>query len=283
MGSGAGRDATPPHILVVDDDRRLRELLHKYLVENGFMVTTVEDAAAARARLKGLTFDLIVLDVMMPGESGLELTQSLRADNDVPILLLTAMGEAADRVAGFESGADDYLAKPFEPRELLLRIASILRRAGPPPQAPTAVRFGDFVFDPAQAELRRGDELVRLTSGETALMGVTSEEALHSWHATHARRHAAWRHCRHSGHSSAFFLSVRHETVRRQHHARDTDGVLERRAGDLERVNDAALLHVAEHVVARVIALALLKALYLLDDDRTVFARVFGDPAHGLF
>ena len=172
MSAGADRSATPPHILVVDDDRRLRELLHKYLVENGFMVTTVEDAAAARARLKGLTFDLIVLDVMMPGESGLELTQSLRADNDVPILLLTAMGEAADRVAGFESGADDYLAKPFEPRELLLRIASILRRAGPPPQAPTAVRFGDFVFDPAQAELRRGDELVRLTSGETALMGV---------------------------------------------------------------------------------------------------------------
>ena len=163
---------TAPHILVVDDDRRLRELLDKYLVEHGFMVTTVGDAAEARARLKGLTFDLIVLDVMMPGESGLELTRSLRADNDVPILLLTAMGEADDRIAGFESGADDYLAKPFEPRELLLRIASILRRAGPPPEAPTAVRFGDYVFDPANAELRKGDSLVRLTSGETALMGV---------------------------------------------------------------------------------------------------------------
>ena len=163
---------TAPHILVVDDDRRLRELLNKYLVEHGFMVTTVGDAAEARARLKGLTFDLIVLDVMMPGESGLELTRSLRADNDVPILLLTAMGEADDRIAGFESGADDYLAKPFEPRELLLRIASILRRAGPPPEAPTAVRFGDYVFDPANAELRKGDSLVRLTSGETALMGV---------------------------------------------------------------------------------------------------------------
>ena len=164
--------ATPPHILVVDDDRRLRDLLQKFLVENGYMVTTVGDAAEARARLKGLTFDLIVLDVMMPGESGIELTQSLRVDNDVPILLLTAMGETADRVAGFESGADDYLAKPFEPRELLLRIASILRRAGPPPQAPQAVRFGEFVFDPAQAELRRGGELVRLTSGEVALMGI---------------------------------------------------------------------------------------------------------------
>ena len=165
-------DQTASHILVVDDDRRLRELLQKFLVENGFMVTTVEDAAEARARLKGLTFDLIVLDVMMPGESGLELTQYLRAGNDVPILLLSAMGEAGDRVAGFESGADDYLAKPFEPRELLLRIASILRRAGPPPEAPTAVRFGDYVFDPAQSELRKGDELVRLTSGEAALMRV---------------------------------------------------------------------------------------------------------------
>ena len=164
---------SPPHILVVDNDRRLRDLRRQYLVENGFMVTTVEDAGQARARLKGLTFDLIVLDIMMPGESGLELTQSLRADNDVPILLLSAMGEAADRVAGFESGADDYLAKPFEPRELLLRIASILHRAGrSPPEAPTAVRFGDFVFDPAHAELRRGDQLVRLTSGETALMRV---------------------------------------------------------------------------------------------------------------
>ena len=129
-------------------------------------------AESARARLRGLTFDLIVLDVMMPGESGLEFTKSLRADNDVPILLLTAMGEAADRVAGFESGADDYLAKPFEPRELLLRIASILRRAGPAVVAPAAVRFGDFIFDPSLAELRRGDELVRLTSGEAALMGA---------------------------------------------------------------------------------------------------------------
>ena len=172
MTPRSNQGEAPPHILVVDDDRRLRDLLQQFLVENGYMVTTVEDAGQARARLKGLTFDLIVLDIMMPGESGLELTRSLRADNDVPILLLSAMGEAADRVAGFESGADDYLAKPFEPRELLLRIASILHRAGPPPEAPTAVRFGDFVFDPAHAELRRGDQLVRLTSGETALMRV---------------------------------------------------------------------------------------------------------------
>ncbi|MCH7943482.1 MAG: response regulator [Proteobacteria bacterium] len=172
MTPRSNQGEAPPHILVVDDDRRLRDLLQQFLVENGYMVTTVEDAGQARARLKGLTFDLIVLDIMMPGESGLELTQSLRADNDVPILLLSAMGEAADRVAGFESGADDYLAKPFEPRELLLRIASILRRAGPPPEAPQAVRFGDFLFDPATAELHKGDELVHLTSGEAALMGV---------------------------------------------------------------------------------------------------------------
>lgn len=172
MKSRSGQNVTPPHILVVDDDRRLRDLLKKFLVENGYRVTIVEDAAQARARLKGLTFDLIVLDVMMPGESGLEFTKSLRADNDVPILLLTAMGEAADRVAGFECGADDYLSKPFEPRELLLRIASILRRTSPPPQEPMAVRFGDFVFDPDRAELRRGDDLVRLTSGETVLMTI---------------------------------------------------------------------------------------------------------------
>ena len=163
---------TPPHILVVDDDRRLRELLRQYLSENGFLVTTAEDAQDARARLRGLTFDLIVLDVMMPGESGLELCQSLRETNPVPILLLTAMGEAENRVDGLERGADDYLTKPFEPRELLLRIASILRRAGPPPAPPEVVTFGAFVFDPARAELLRGDEPVRLTTGETALMGV---------------------------------------------------------------------------------------------------------------
>ena len=163
---------TPPHILVVDDDRRLRELLRQYLSENGFLVTTAEDAQDARARLRGLTFDLIVLDVMMPGESGLELCQSLRETNPVPILLLTAMGEAENRVDGLERGADDYLTKPFEPRELLLRIASILRRTSPPPPPPEVVYFGAFVFDPARAELRQGIEPVRLTTGETALLGV---------------------------------------------------------------------------------------------------------------
>ena len=115
-----------PHILVIDDDRRLRDLLSRYLGENGFRVTTAESAKAARARLAGLDFDLLVVDVMMPGETGLEFTESLRRDSTVPILMLTAMGEAEDRIKGLEHGADDYLAKPFEPRELVLRLRRIL-------------------------------------------------------------------------------------------------------------------------------------------------------------
>src|SRR5690606_19465546 len=118
-----------PHVLVVDDDRRIRELLKRYLSDNGFRVTTAEHAAEARARLEGLAFDLIVLDVMMPGENGFDFAQSLRRTSAVPILMLTARGEAGDRIEGLERGVDDYLAKPFEPRELLLRIGTILRRA----------------------------------------------------------------------------------------------------------------------------------------------------------
>ena len=121
-------DTELPHILVVDDDDRLRELLRKFLSENGFMVSTASDAADARAKLGGLAFDLIVLDLMMPGESGLDFATDLRTRSSVPILMLTAMGEPDDRIAGLETGADDYLTKPFEPRELLLRIRSVLRR-----------------------------------------------------------------------------------------------------------------------------------------------------------
>ena len=142
-------DADIPHILVVDDDDRLRELLRKFLCENGFMVSTASDAADARAKLAGLTFDLIVLDLMMPGESGLEFGADLRTRSNVPILMLTAMGEPEDRITGLETGADDYLTKPFEPRELLLRIRSVLRRR-PPKEAPQQeIRMGDVVFDPA--------------------------------------------------------------------------------------------------------------------------------------
>ncbi|WP_420564598.1 response regulator [Thalassobaculum sp.] len=168
-----------PHILAVDDDARLRNLLRRFLMENGFRVSVAADAAAARAHLQNLVFDLIVLDVMMPGENGVELTRALRAESQVPILLLTAMGESGDRIAGLESGADDYLTKPFEPRELVLRIRTILRRASPPPPpavaAPMAggeILFGEFRFDPVRNMLWRGEEPVRLTESEGALLAV---------------------------------------------------------------------------------------------------------------
>src|SRR5918993_2641065 len=134
-------ESLPPgdaaHLLAVDDDARLRALLQRFLSEQGFRVSTASDAAAARAALAAVSFDLLVLDVMMPGESGLELAESLRRQGqEVPILMLTARGAPDDRIAGFEHGADDYLAKPFDPRELALRIRTILRRAAPPGSAP---------------------------------------------------------------------------------------------------------------------------------------------------
>lgn len=167
-----------PHILVVDDDARLRNLLRRFLMENGFRVSVAADAATARAHLESLVFDLIVLDVMMPGENGMELTRSLREVSQVPILLLTAMGESADRIAGLESGADDYLTKPFEPRELVLRIRMILRRVVTPteaavePPAGGEVMFGEFRFDPVRNMLWRGEEPVRLTESEGALLAI---------------------------------------------------------------------------------------------------------------
>ncbi len=159
------------HALVVDDDIRLRELLQRYLVENGFRVSSARDAEDARRQLAGLRFDLVVLDVMMPGEDGLSLARWIRATGTTPILMLTAMGEASDRIGGFESGVDDYLTKPFEPRELVLRLEAILRRAGE--AAPgERVRFGDCVFDIQRGELRRDGRPVRLTSAEAALLKV---------------------------------------------------------------------------------------------------------------
>ncbi|MBT3169831.1 MAG: response regulator transcription factor [Rhodospirillaceae bacterium] len=161
-----------PHIMVVDDDDRLRKLLRRYLSENGYRVTTAENAEDAEAKLRGLTFDLLVLDVMMPGENGVDLTRRLRERLPVPILLLTAMSEAEDRISGLESGADDYLTKPFEPRELLLRIATILRRtqAVPPPAIEAAVKIGAFEFHPARGELTQDGESVRLTHTEAQLL-----------------------------------------------------------------------------------------------------------------
>jgi two-component system phosphate regulon response regulator OmpR len=163
-----------PHLLVVDDDARLRALLQRFLAEQGFRVTAAADAAAARKALASLSFDLVVLDVMMPGESGLELTESLRREGfEVPILMLTARGAPDDRVAGFESGVDDYLGKPFDPRELALRIRTILRRAAPPAPAEVPagpVQLGRSWFDPQRAELTGPEGQIRLTGGETALL-----------------------------------------------------------------------------------------------------------------
>jgi two-component system phosphate regulon response regulator OmpR len=168
--------ADPAHVLVVDDDARLRELLRRYLTEHGFLVTTAGGAREARQRMADLAFDLIVLDVMMPEESGLALTHDVRRFSQVPILLLTAMGEVDDRIRGFESGADDYLPKPFEPRELVLRIRTILKRAAPPPPVkPALLRLGDIVFEPGRQALRRGDTLIHLTQAEAALLTVFAE------------------------------------------------------------------------------------------------------------
>ena len=160
-----------PHILVVDDDTRLRELLRRYLSENDFIVSVASGAGEARRLLEGITFDLLVLDVMMPGEDGLSLTQSIREDGNTPVLLLTARGEVEDRIAGLESGADDYLVKPFEPRELLLRISTILRRAAPP-AAQAQLRLGDCRFDMERGELWREDVLIKLTSVEERLLNA---------------------------------------------------------------------------------------------------------------
>ena len=162
------------HILVVDDDARLRGLLSRYLTENGFRVTAASHAAEARDKMRFLQPDALVLDVMMPGESGLDLTTSLRAENTgLPILLLTARGAPEDRIAGFESGADDYLGKPFEPRELVLRLRAMLRRTTPPPEAPSGpLRLGPLEFDRARGELRGPSGPLHLTGGESALLAA---------------------------------------------------------------------------------------------------------------
>src|SRR3954452_4274901 len=157
-----------PHLLVVDDDRRIRDLLSRFLLSEGYRVTTAESAAAARASLEGLRFDLLILDVMMPGETGFEFARTLRTSSSVPILMLTARGEAESRIEGLEIGADDYVGKPFEPRELSLRIANILRRTRPAMALPAeSVRFGEFMFHIARGELkRRGEDTVHLTDRE---------------------------------------------------------------------------------------------------------------------
>ena len=162
-----------PHVLVVDDDRRLRSLLKDYLSENGFLVSASESAGDARAKMEYFDFDILVVDVMMEGETGLEFMQTLRSCDDIPILLLTAMGESEDRIRGLASGADDYLAKPFEPQELVLRLQAILRRSSASKGLfSEKIVFGDFVFDDKHGELRKRDELISLTSGELGLLRV---------------------------------------------------------------------------------------------------------------
>lgn len=166
-----------PHVLVVDDDARLRDLIRRYLTGNGFVVTAAADAAEARACLKSFDFDVLVLDRMMPGEDGLALARAIRAPRSPPILMLTAMGEPEERIAGLEAGIDDYLVKPFEPRELLLRLNAILRRIAQVPPAPVSetpdeIRLGGSVFRADRRELTRGGETVRLTEAEAALLSV---------------------------------------------------------------------------------------------------------------
>ncbi|MEO0937568.1 MAG: response regulator [Pseudomonadota bacterium] len=165
------------HLLIVDDDERIRDLLKKFLMRNGFLVTAARDAEHARRVLSGLDFDLIVLDVMMPGEDGLSLCRALRETMATPIMLLTAKGETGNRIEGLEAGADDYLPKPFEPKELLLRISAILRRMPDVPSAagvPKVLHLGDYRYDMDRGELWHGPDLVRLTATEMQLMKIFS-------------------------------------------------------------------------------------------------------------
>jgi two-component system, OmpR family, phosphate regulon response regulator OmpR len=174
----AAPHAKAAHILVVDDDQRIRTLLSRYLMKEGYFVSAAADTREASARMRDIAFDLIVLDVMMPGESGTSFAARLRESAEplrsAPILMLTALTETADRVEGLEAGVDDYLAKPFDPRELSLRIASILRRARrADPTGPK--RFGDFVFDPSRGELLHDGAPVRLTTRERDLLRALAE------------------------------------------------------------------------------------------------------------
>ncbi|MEO1720087.1 MAG: response regulator transcription factor, partial [Pseudomonadota bacterium] len=173
--SSTSQQSTPtiaddaPHILIVDDDERIRDLLTRFLQGNGFRVTPKPDAATARTALKGMAFDLILLDVMMPGESGLSLAASLRETSQVPICMLTANSEPQQRIEGLETGVDDYVSKPFEPRELLLRIQNILKR-GAAPALRDVVTMGDLTFSVTRGELKRGNASIKLTERERDLL-----------------------------------------------------------------------------------------------------------------
>jgi len=162
-----------PHLLLVDDDRRIRDLLSRFLSGEGYRVTTASSATDARAKLLGLHFDLLILDVMMPGETGFDLARFIRTSSSVPIIMLTARHEAEARIEGLQIGADDYVAKPFEPRELVLRIGNILKRSAPPPvEALEQIAFGPYVFHLERGELRQGEEIIHLTDREREMLRI---------------------------------------------------------------------------------------------------------------
>ncbi|WP_334417851.1 MULTISPECIES: response regulator transcription factor [unclassified Bradyrhizobium] len=162
-----------PHLLLVDDDRRIRDLLSRFLTGEGYRVTTASSASDARAKLLGLHFDLLILDVMMPGETGFELARFIRTSSSVPIIMLTARHEAEARIEGLQIGADDYVAKPFEPRELILRIGNILKRSAPPPvEALEQIAFGPYIFHLDRGELRQGEEIIHLTDREREMLRI---------------------------------------------------------------------------------------------------------------
>jgi two-component system, OmpR family, phosphate regulon response regulator OmpR len=177
FGPWAKRMSEQHHILVVDDDRRIRELLKSYLQDSNYRVSVAASGEEARRYLQGLAFDLLILDVMMPGESGLALVQALRGERvDVPVLMLSALSDPRDRIAGLSSGSDDYLAKPFEPQELLLRIQSLLRRASPKSSGPKPVKFGACIFDPKLGEFMRSGAAIKLTSRERDILRLLSQK-----------------------------------------------------------------------------------------------------------
>ncbi|WP_337268929.1 response regulator transcription factor [Oryzifoliimicrobium ureilyticus] len=166
------------HLLVVDDDTRIRALLNRYLTESGFRVTVAGDGAEAQRKLKGLDFDLIIMDIMMPGESGIEVTRNLRTIKNVPIIMLTALSESDNRIAGLEAGADDYLSKPFDPRELVLRVNNILRRnvSNDTPKI-EQIMFGPYTFSLTRRELKKSAEIIRLTDREQEIMLLFARRA----------------------------------------------------------------------------------------------------------
>jgi len=168
-------DRSNTHILIVDDDNRIRLLLQKYLSREGYRTSVAENASMAREKMRGLAYDLIILDIMMPGEDGLSLSHSLRETSDIPIILLTAKGESEDRIAGLRAGADDYLSKPFEPEELLLRIDNLFRRAGRPSVSET-VLFGPYSYNLANNLLTKDNERVRLTTGEHVMLDLLAKQ-----------------------------------------------------------------------------------------------------------